>query len=133
MTYDHRAMAPHQGFKRRLVMLADELSKQLPIGQVAAVRREYRPPDLCRDLVQGWERHCHPLSFLVSCGCTYMILQRVGLTRRTFFHAGTDSIAFGIEIETKPLTRGKGNPGQRPNRCYGVVVTGGPCSAAWMR
>ena len=41
MTYDHRAMAPHQGFKRRLVMLADELSKLLPIGEVATVSPDY--------------------------------------------------------------------------------------------
>jgi hypothetical protein len=35
---DHRAVALYQGFKRRLVVLGDELSQQLSIGQVAAFR-----------------------------------------------------------------------------------------------
>jgi hypothetical protein len=40
----HRAVTLHEGFKRRLVVLADEPSQQLPIGQVAAVRPQHGPP-----------------------------------------------------------------------------------------
>src|SRR5262249_5738354 len=81
---NHRPMPLDQSRKRRLVVLVDEPGQQLPIGQVTAARQQQGPTQLPHDLFKGYDCHRCPLSLLVSCNSSYMILQQVGLLRRSF-------------------------------------------------